>query len=388
MRKKIVLITNIIAPNIISVFNAISDHPEVDLKVIFLAENETNRKWNIYWDEIKFNYSVLKSFCIFIQSWEMPIYFNFGFWKTLTKFKPDAICVSGYHYLVTIEALLYARINEIPITLWSESHLLSGFIKNSLADLYKKNIISRFDSYITCGTAAKRQNIYYGAKPEKIVMGSNSVDLEWFMKKHKEIQDNEISQMKRKYPSKNILYVGAFIKRKGVISLIAAFEKLDMANVGLILVGEGKEKDKYLKYIKEYNIKNVFFEGFVQKEDIVKYYKLADVFVLPSFNETWGLVVNEAMACGLPVLSSKYAGVTEDLVKEGVNGYSFSPNKIDELVEKLKFILSNNELREKMGAKSLEIIKDKTVWNYANKILEAIELALQMGGNKKRRFQK
>lgn len=377
MRKKIVLITNIIAPYRISVFNSISKYSDVDLKVIFLAEKESNRKWKINLDDIRFNYSILKNFCIFIRSWEMPIYFNLGFWQILTNFKPDAICMCGYHYLVTIEALLYAKIKKIPITLWAESHLLSGFIKNPLTDFYKRNIISRFDSYVACGTAAKEQIIYYGAKPEKTVVGCNTVDVEWFMRKCKEIQDNEIIQMKRRYPSQNIIYVGKFIAHKGVLNLIAEFEKLDMADVGLILLGEGKEKDKYLEYIRKHDIKNVFFEGFVQKEAIVTYYKLADVFVLPSFNEVWGFVVNEAMACGLPVISSNYAGVTEDLVKDGINGYSYNPNKIGELAEKLKFILSNNELKEKMRAQSLEIIKDKTTDNYAEKILEAVRYGLQ-----------
>ncbi|GAI76670.1 unnamed protein product, partial [marine sediment metagenome] len=139
----------------------------------------------------------------------------------------------------------------------------------------------------------------------------------------------------------------------------------------------GIGKAAYLEYVREHQIKNIFFEGFVQKEDIVKYYKLADVFVLPSFNEVWGLVVNEAMACGLPIISSKLAGVTRDLVKDGINGYSFDPDNIEELTEKLKTILGNNELRNKMRAKSLEIIKDKTPQNYAEKILETVKYALQ-----------
>lgn len=83
------------------------------------------------------------------------------------------------------------------------------------------------------------------------------------------------------------------------------------------------------------------------------------------------------MACGLPVISSTHAGVTRDLVKDGINGYSFNPHNVDELIEKLKFILGNDELRERMGVKSVEIIKDKTPQNYANKILETVEYGLQ-----------
>lgn len=375
--KRLILITNIISPYSIPVFNHLGKTENLDFEVIFLAETEINRKWKICRKEINFNYKILKNICFFIRSKEMPIYFNLGLWRKLRKFKPDAICVCGYHYLATIEALIYAKLVHIPITLRAGSHLLSGFVKNPLTNLYKKMIIPKFDSYVTYGTAAKEQVIHYGAKPEKIIVGCNTVDVEWFMNKCKEIQDNEISLMRKKYPSKNILYVGELIERKAVINLITAFEKMDMDNIGLILVGKGKEKDKYLKYIREHNIKNVFFEGFVQKEDIVKYYKFADVFVLPSFNEVWGLVVNEAMSCGLPVISSTWAGVTRDLIKDEENGFIFNPNDIGELAKKLKFIMNNSELRKKMGANSLKIIKDKTPQKYAEKILEAVEYGLQ-----------
>lgn len=377
MRKKLILITNIISPYRIPLFNHLGKIKGIDFKVIFLAENEVNRIWRIYKEEINFSYKILNSFCFYIQSKEMPIYFSWGLWKELRRFKPDAICICGYHYLITIEALFYAKLMNIPITLWTGSHLFSGFVKNLLTEFYKRTIIPKFDSYITYGKAAKEQIIYYGANLEKIVVGCNTVDVKWFMNESKRIGKNEIREMKKKYPAKNILYVGNFIPRKGVLNLIKAFCRLQMNNVGLILVGDGVERLVYLEYIRKHQIKNVFFEGFVQKEEIVKYYKLADVFVLPSFNEVWGLVVNEAMACGLPVISSNRAGVTRDLVKDGVNGYSFNPNNVDELVEKLKFILSNDGLREQMGVKSVEIIKDKTPQNYANKILEAVEYRLQ-----------
>jgi glycosyltransferase involved in cell wall biosynthesis len=371
---KFVLITNIISPYRIPLFNVISESPGIDLEVIFLAKNESNRKWNIYWEEISFRYKILKSLCFFIKSIEMPIYFSWGLWKELKKFGPDAICIGGYHYLATIEALIYAKLYRIKITLWTESHLLSGFIKNPLANFYKRTIIQRFDSYIAIGTLAKEQVIYYGAKPEKIVVGYNTVDVEWFMNKCKEIRLNEISQMKKDYPPKNIIYVGSFIARKGVLNLIRAFHNLKMDNVGLILVGEGPEKASYLEYIRTHDIENVFFEGFVHRENIVKYYKLADILVLPSLNEVWGLAVNEAMACGLPVLSSIYAGVTKDLVIDGINGYSFDPDNINDLCHKLREMLLNDAQRIKMGIRSAEIIKDKALQDYSEKFLEAVRL--------------
>ena len=371
---RLTLIINFISPHRIPVFNHIAKIKNVDFKVIFLAETEGTRQWKICKDRINFDYKVLRNLHIYIHSKEMPIYFNWGLWREFRKFKPDAICICGYHYLASIESLVYAKLKGIPITLWAGSHLSSGFVKNPLAEFYKKTIISRFDSYVTYGTAAREQIIHYGANPQKIVVGCNTVDVEWFAKRSEEMREEEINEMKKKYPSKNILYVGEFIERKGVINLIKAFEALNMKDVGLILVGKGKEKDKYLKYIKEHDIRDVFFEGFVQKEKIVKYYKLADVFVLPSLNEVWGLVVNEAMACGLPVISSKLAGVTKDLIKDGINGYSIDPYNTGELTDKLSLILSNENLRVEMGRKSLQIISGKTAQNLAKQMFGAVNL--------------
>jgi glycosyltransferase involved in cell wall biosynthesis len=371
---RLILIINIISPHRIPIFNHIDKITDIDFKVIFLAETEGSRQWRIYKDEMNFDYQVLRNISFYIQSKEMPIYFNWGLSREFRKFKPDAICQSGYQFLASIEALLYAKLKGIPITLWAGSHLSSGFVKNPLAEFYKKTIIPRFDSYVTYGTAAREQIIHYGANPEKIVVGCNTVDVGWFTKRSGKIREGEIKEMKKKYPSKNILYVGDFIERKGVINLIKSFEKLNMKDVGLILVGNGKEKDEYYKYIKEHNIDNIFFEGFVQKEELVKYYKLADVFVLPSLNEVWGLVVNEAMACSLPVICSKVAGAGKDLIKEGINGYLFDPFNINDLTDKLKAILYNDENKKVMGENSLVIIRDKTPESFAKKLLEAVEI--------------
>ena len=109
---RLILIINFISPHRIHVFNYLAK--KIDLKVILLAETENNRKWKIYKEEINFNYKILKIFCFYIQSKEMPIYFNWGLWRELRKFKPDAICICGYHYLATIEALIYMTIELSP----------------------------------------------------------------------------------------------------------------------------------------------------------------------------------------------------------------------------------------------------------------------------------
>jgi len=371
MKRKILLIMNIISPYRIQVFNHMAERDDVEFKVLFLAENESNRRWEVYKDEIKFNYVILKNICLFIQYYELPIYLNLGLLKELNKFKPDTICFCGYHYLATLEALLYAKVKKIPITLWAGSHMLSGFIKNAFTAFYKKKIIPMFDSYVTYGSAAKEQLVYYGAQPENIIVSCNTVDIEWFQRKCEKTTPEQIEEYRHRFPAKNILYVGNFIKHKGVLELIKAFANLNMRDVGLILVGDGVEKENYVNYVGSNNISHIYFEGFKQKEKIVIYYEFADIFVLPSFNEVWGLVVNEAMSCGLPILSSIYAGATRDIVRNGVNGYSFDPANIHELADKMKELLLDEDKRVMMGKESLKMISDKTPEKYAEDIMKA-----------------
>ncbi|MBU3956518.1 glycosyltransferase family 4 protein [bacterium] len=371
---KLIVITNIIAPNRIPIFNNLAKTKDIELKVIFFSENDPHRKWKVYKNDIDFNYEILKCLHFFFRAIETPVYLHWGLWRALKKYKPDAICVIGYHHMAAWESLLYGKLNNTKIILWGGSHLLSGFIKNFLTELYKKIIVPKFDSYVTYGTSAREQLAHYGAQYKKIVVGCNTVDIEWFMAKSRQISEVKRKDFKERFSAKNVLYVGDFMSRKGVFNLIKAFEKLNNKNVGLILVGDGPEKSKYLEYINSHKICNIFFEGFIHKENIIKYYKIADIFVLPSFNEVWGLVVNEAMACGLPILSSVFAGATRDIVKDGVNGYSFDPNNIDELTVKLRDLLTDDKKRIEMGQKSIEIIKYKTPAFYAEKIAEAITI--------------
>jgi glycosyltransferase involved in cell wall biosynthesis len=371
-RKRVCLIINIISPYRISLFNHLSRMME--LKVIFLAESEENRNWKVCWDEIEFDYTVLKGGNLFIKRFEIPLYLNFGLFKELRRYNPDSVVICGYHYPATWLSILYARHYKKKIILWAGSHLQSGFLKNRLTDLYKKMIIPCFDSYVTYGTAAKEQIVYYGADERKISIGCNTVDVNSLISKSKGLDRSVTEKLRNSFSNQNILYVGSFIPRKGVMQLIKVFELLrnEVEDVGLILVGDGPDKESYRAYIRENNIQDVYFPGFVQKEEIVKYFLLSDCLVLPSYKEVWGLVVNEAMACGVPTVVSKYCGSSYDLIKDGENGYVIDPEDIVFFKRRLKDIISDSQLRSLFRERSLELISTRGLEQYAGNILEAV----------------
>jgi len=202
----------------------------------------------------------------------------------------------------------------------------------------------------------------------------NTIDMVYFQSKVVEYRNKEtFIKERKKYPKYLLLYVGQLIKRKGIIQVLKALDNLSDSEVGLMIVGSGPEENNMKNFCEEENIKNVFFEGFRQQEELVKYYALADIFILPSFEEVWGLVINEALASGLYVLSSKYAGASYDLIKEGWNGEIFDPNKVEEIVELIERIKENIEdIRERRDDISQYACREFSIEKSAQEFIKAI----------------
>ena len=131
------------------------------------------------------------------------------------------------------------------------------------------------------------------------------------------------------------IYVGQLIERKGVNYLLKAWERhhLQYPNDSLLIVGDGPLREEY---IAQYEVKNnIVFTGAIDYSEIYKYYAISDVFVIPTLEDNWSLVVPEAMACGLPIACSIYNGCYPELVQEGRNGALFDPLKEDTIVNAL-----------------------------------------------------
>ena len=162
---------------------------------------------------------------------------------------------------------------------------------------------------------------------------------------------------------KLLLAVGQFIPRKGFDVLLQAARKLP-EDVGICIVG-GEPTEEYLQMQKKWDLDRVRFAGFMPREKLASYYRAADAFVLPTREDIWGLVVNEAMAYGLPVVTTTRCNAGLELIREGENGRLVAPEDADALAEALLWILEND--REKMAARSLAIIRDFTIEQMARR---------------------
>jgi len=253
--------------------------------------------------------------------------------------------------------------------------LLSADSTTGIRGLLKRIIVRGADGYIAYGTKAKEYLEYLGVKANKIHVSTNTVDVIHLQNKVMEYRNGENFIKERElHPKYLLLYVGQLIRRKGIIQVLKALNILGDPDIGFIIVGSGPEEKNLEIFCKENKLQNVFFEGFQQQEILPKYYALTDVFILPSFEEVWGLVVNEALASGLYVLSSKYAGASYDLIKEGWNGEIFDPYKVEEIVDLIKRVKEKiKNIRERRDDISQYAYKEFSIEQSAEEFLKAIK---------------
>ena len=337
-KKKVIFIPNIITPYEIPLFNHIYKEGGFYFKVIALAETEKNREWQLAKEKIEFDWDILPGWHLFFQTKrrEIPIHLNIGVLRKLLKYKPDTIITSGYDSLAYWVAFFYCKIFKKKYILWNGTTLLSAGRIKGLRGVLKKIIIRGADKCIAYGIKAKEYLEYFGADSKDIYIGTNTVDVNFFYERVLEYRNSKsFLEERKKFPKIMLLYVGRLVKMKGVEQVLRALNTLNDSDIGFMIVGSGPEEENLKKFCKENNLKNVYFEGFRQQNELSRYYALADVFILPTFEDVWGLVVNEALASGLYVLCSKYAGAAYDLINNE-NGMIFNPNNIDEIAELIK----------------------------------------------------
>ena len=376
-KKKALLLTNIISPNRISLFNAISKEGSFNLKILFMAEREKNREWGINEEKIKFDYQILDGYHWFIwkKRREIAIHLNKGLLKKYLEYKPDIVIDSGYDSLAYWQLFLYCKIYRKKFILCNGTTMLSvGSIKG-IKGLLKRIIIGGADKYLVYGTKAMEYLEYFGARTKDIYISTNTVDMDYFRSRVEEYRNKDGFKRERKqYPRYLLLYVGQLIRRKGVLQVLKTLECLKDSEIGLLIVGSGPEESDLKDFCKEKKLKNVFFKGFKQQEELAKHYALADIFILSSFEEVWGLVVNEALASGMYVLSSKYAGASYDLIKVGWNGEIFDPNNVDEIVDLIKIAKENiKDIRKRRDAISEHACREFNIKKSAQKFIKVIK---------------
>lgn len=281
----------------------------------------------------------------------------------------DAIIVAGYSSPTVILAMLWMRLMRIPFYMEIDGGLIRP--DSRAKHLMKRTLVRLANRWLSSGSYPTEYLIHYGADPDRITEYPFSSLYE------KDILSETVSQEEKgelrrslEIPEeKMVLAIGQFIPRKGFDVLLRAAQGLP-ANVGIYIVG-GEATPEYLTMREELRLSNVHFLGFRPKEQLTQLYKAADVFVLPTREDIWGLVVGEAMAYGLPVVTTDRCVAGLELVEDGVNGYLVPVDDPQALQERLTAVLLSDT--DAMGRAALEKIRPFTIENMAKAHLALLQ---------------
>ena len=348
-KKKVLFLTNIPAPYRINFYNELSEF--VDLTVIFEARRVKGISFNWNDNDIKFK-------AIFLNNGEIQEKkINWNILKYIEEKEYDFYFVTNYAYYTELAALIKIKFLKIPYVLE-----LDGFLdrkENIIKKIAKGILIRGAKAYFSPSKLSDKVLKNYGISTSRIRRYSFSslkeADIrealpssEEKKKLRKELGINE---------EKVILCVGQFIRRKGNDILIRAARMISK-KIGIYFVG-GNVTEEYKQLIEEYNLDNVYFIKFQNDETLRKYYDAADLFVLATREDVWGLVINEAMARGLPIITTDKCVAGLELV--GENGAIVPVEDERILAENINKIIYNDSLLNTMGKYSLMKIKKYTI---------------------------
>lgn len=383
--KKVLIIHNILWSHykgvVFSELYRIMSKNGYELKVIHIAKNEKGRESVGTIDLSTHNYPHTLLFDKNIDN-VSSLGKTFRLLKEVFKFKPNLIITPGWDSPSYFFTALISKFLDIR-TIISVDTTEFDNKRRVLKETVKKIILKLYDASFTYGKASSEYVEKLGMNPNRIFVKLNAVHKIAIERLYEESKNNS-HNLRESLGLKpyNFLFVGRLSPEKNIQTLIRAFRNLKGNSPraelwGLIIVGDGPLMNSLKNMADKYKLQDVVFVGGKPWNETVLYYFLSNVFVLPSISEPWGLVVNEAMICGLPVIVSRRAGASFDLVVEGENGFIFEPTDVGMLTNVMRKFVDGEVDIAQMGIRSKEIIKDYTPQNVATRMLEGIKIVLE-----------
>ena len=368
-RPRVFFLTNVPAPYRLPVFEALAEH--VDLTVFFCEAQDPARPWEVDLRSERVCYDLLSTRRLSLPG-GMAVIWNPGLRMRLRR-TPFDVYIAGENFTsfpAVLSVLKAAQRRNRPFVVWSEAIDTPYASGHFLSNAYRRWLYRRTDAFIAYCQKAKEYLVRRGVSPDRINSGLQVIPAEQLPTP---AADKAALGLTRK---RVVLYMGHFEARKGIDVLVDAFRVVAGTDDVLALVGSGPEGSRLRAAT--HGDPRIVFTGYLQGSVKTSWYAAADLFVLPTLHDPWGLVVNEAMAFGLPVIVTDAAGST-DLVQD--NGYVVQAGDVDALASALARLLDDAPLRRKMGQRSRAIIANYTVDAACEAFLRVIVLALKGGGN-------
>ncbi|WP_276253167.1 glycosyltransferase family 4 protein [Halomontanus rarus] len=365
-------------------FREISDRDGVELLVIFENKHGVIQAYDSgFQKNVKWDIPLLKGYestfiCEQKKSINRPRRFK-KFYKLLENYNPDGILIHGWGSPLMMSAYLFARKLGIPSLTRTDMWLLDQPDSPILQLVRKIGLRQLFNSIdLVSSVGIRNKNFYrhHGVPEKKIRFAPYSVDNQFFRERRSNLPTKrnlkESEGIGRNKPV--VLYVGKTLEIKQPDWLLNAFcRAVEPNEATLIIVGSGPLDRELQKLSRtKYSQHDIRLPGFINQSELPTYYKMSDVFVLPSKRENWGLVINEAMNFSLPIITTEVVGAAPDLVDEN-NGYIVPPEDTSYLSEKIAHLVSNSSLREQFGETSYKRIDNWGIAQTASGIIDSVK---------------
>ncbi len=316
---RILVISEIPTPYRLPLYQRLAAAPEIELEVVFCSRAEPDRPWELSLGLEALPHRILRGVSPAIRTRKNTFVYalNPGAVPLVARSRHDAIVVGGYSIFAEQVAMAMARARGIPYLLHSESTLASQ--RPLLRRLAKRAIVHSLvtgaSGGLATGTEAARYLKHYGLAPGRIRIVPNTIDVAAYGLAAVDVRRRgpEV-RAARGLPERYVLFAGRLVEDKGILDLIEALRLLGPDGPLAIVAGEGPLEPEVRAAA------GVHYAGFLQPDRLIELFALADWAVVPSRYEPWGVVVNEALACGCPVIVSDVVGARTDLVEDGVNG--------------------------------------------------------------------
>lgn len=370
---------------LVPVYRELSKDPRIDLMVYFFSDTTLGKHFDSeFGREFEWSTPLLGGYRYrFLPSskgkatgrtFEWP---NWDVLSEVARQRYDVIWINSYIGANAWLARMRAFVAGTPVFFRDDTNLLSPrpLWKKFLKGLFLRNFLrSAWAFYV--GEESRRYWRFYGIRPERLIFAPHCVDNDYWSSKALELRPRR-TELRRKFgiddDSPVILFCGKFIPKKQPLLLLSAFASLRKElPCWLLMVGDGQLRSLVQQNIRESRIPNAILPGFLNQDALPSAYTAADIFVLPSaYYETWGLVVNEAMNFGLPVVVSDQVGCGRNLVNEGWNGFSFDHDDESGLTDCLTRLVKDAALRKEFGKNGADLVAKYSVKACAEGIARA-----------------
>lgn len=327
----------------------------IDLTVIYAASTVAGRTWQV----------VPLHRAVFLDGLKLPGMRSLlrhdypvtpGIWRALRQARPDCVVVSGWSTYASQAAIGWCRARRVPYLLLVESHDAGpkpGW-RRRVKETVVPRIVNGAASVLVTGSLARESVLALGAAPDRIRVFANTIDVARFAERAALLSGRRAElrgELGLSADDVAVLSVARLAPEKGLDLLLQAARR---AGVSAVIVGEGPERPRLERLAAELGV-DARFAGDRPWESVVEAYAAADVFALLSRHEPWGVVVNEAAACGLPLVLSDRVGAAGDLLRDGENGVLVPAEDVSAAAEAFRRLAAEPELRRRFGARSREL---------------------------------